>query len=496
MRPHGSPPVRQLMLALPCIVIILACTAVPMELRPSAEAFAEFIDFRLDGPDILENMIGYLPLGAVLHTRGAWTGIGFALALSLFAETTQVFSKGRSPSFVDVAANVIGAAISLAVFTRWKVVPAKIALGRRPAFIAATVAATYVALGAPVSTGAIEKTFTMIAAAPSWIAANERISTDPGKLEAHWTFDSIANDVVHDDSRNGLDALLVNRPQLVVGVDGHALAFNGADQWMIIGDPPALRITGSMTITAWINARAFPRDDAAILSNYGGLGYQLDITKDRGPREVGFKLTNTFGRRMIRYGRTTISTNRWYHVAGVYDAAGPSLNVYVDGRPDNGCFVGRISSRQYISGSDVYVGRRGGGGYGFIGAIDDVRVYSRALTDGEIAAQVDAIARTPSHPNSKAALDSECSRGEPADARIAGVLVALGMVVAVACVGLWPSPRFAVPCLLLSALTGVLVLPSIEQVVPQFFALGIPLLTLAGGATVLASVRSETIPRS
>ena len=77
-----------------------------------------------------------------------------------------------------------------------------------------------------------------------------------------------------------------------------------------------------MTISAWINSSAFPRDDAAIVSAFSGLGYQLDTTIDQGARTVGFKLANASGRLMARDGKTRLHTGRWYHVAGVYDAAG------------------------------------------------------------------------------------------------------------------------------------------------------------------------------
>ena len=36
-----------------------------------------------------------------------------------------------------------------------------------------------------------------------------------------------------------------------------------------------------MTISAWINSTAFPRDDAAIVSSHDPLGYQLDTTVDQ-----------------------------------------------------------------------------------------------------------------------------------------------------------------------------------------------------------------------
>ena len=77
-----------------------------------------------------------------------------------------------------------------------------------------------------------------------------------------------------------------------------------------------------MTISAWINSTAFPRDDAAIVSSHNprAQGYQLDTTVDRGVRTLGLKLANSCGQLMARYGRTPLAMNTWYYVVGVYDA--------------------------------------------------------------------------------------------------------------------------------------------------------------------------------
>ena len=92
-----------------------------------------------------------------------------------------------------------------------------------------------------------------------------------------------------------------------------------------------------MTISAWINSSSFPVDDATILSNHyhnGGqyLGFLLETTVDRGPRTLRFKLADECGRLVARYGATPLVVNRWYHVAGVYDAEARTLDVVLEWR--------------------------------------------------------------------------------------------------------------------------------------------------------------------
>jgi hypothetical protein len=115
------------------------------------------------------------------------------------------------------------------------------------------------------------------------------------------------------------------------------------------------------------------------------IGFQLDTTIDRGPRTVGFKLTTSAGGSMFRYGATTLQANSWYYVTGVYSAATSELHVYLNGQLDDGTLVGTVSASQQNSTANVNIGRRPGlNNFNFNGLIDDVRIYNRALTAGEV----------------------------------------------------------------------------------------------------------------
>ena len=214
------------------------------------------------------------------------------------------------------------------------------------------------------------------------------VAPPPSTIVAGYGFDEGAGGTAADASGHALTGTLVNGPTWVAGRYGTALNFNGADQYVNLANPTALRLTGSMTISGWINSSAFPGDDAAVVSKRGTDGFQLDTTIDRGPRTIGFKLTNSSGADMIRYGATAMQTNVWYHIAGVYNAATATMDVYLNGQLDNGPLVGNVTSSQRDSSQNVNVGRRPAGGFGFIGRIDDVRIYDRALTINEVQADL------------------------------------------------------------------------------------------------------------
>ena len=100
-----------------------------------------------------------------------------------------------------------------------------------------------------------------------------------------------------------------------------------------------------MTISAWIKSTSYPIDDAAIVSSHTSAvaGYQLDVTADRGPRTIGFKIANECGQLAARYGATPLLTDTSYHVAGVYNAEARTLDVYLNGKLDNGFLLGSVT---------------------------------------------------------------------------------------------------------------------------------------------------------
>ena len=192
-----------------------------------------------------------------------------------------------------------------------------------------------------------------------------------------------------DATGHGITGTLVNGATFTTaGKYGNALALDGVNDYVDLGNPGALQLTGSMTVSAWINATAFPSDDAAVVSdrNSGNLGFQLDTTVDTGRRTIGFKLTNSSGGDMIRYGATTLQTNTWYHIAGVYDAAAQTLHVYLNGQLDDGQLLGTVTATQQPSTLDVEIGQRPGnpGAFQFNGRIDDVRIADHAITQSQI----------------------------------------------------------------------------------------------------------------
>ena len=213
-------------------------------------------------------------------------------------------------------------------------------------------------------------------------------ATPPGSLVVAYNFNEGSGTIVRDASGHGITGNIFGATWTSGGRYGNALSFNGSTSYVDLGNPALLQITGSMTWSAWVKPAANPPNDGQIVAKSDNLsGWQLKTSPDTGPHTFGSAVsggTNAFAQ---RYSTTVRSLNVWYYVAGVYNAAGRTLDIYVNGVRDNGALIGTIPASQVNSAVNMNIGRRSGGYY-FNGIIDEVRIYNRALSQSEIQADM------------------------------------------------------------------------------------------------------------
>src|SRR5262245_54117047 len=253
MEYHTSPKVSIRLLA-PVLTLVLAATAIPIELRRPDFSLLNFGVFPVD---VAVNIAGYVPVGLVLAELGAFWAILLAALVAIGAEAAQFAMVHRDPSVIDVFANVAGAVLGVLVSRRWRIRSPHLTLDRSTAAVAAV--------------GAVTLIFGV------WMTSDympsPRGDKTPGTLEAHWTFDESHGRLVIDSAGHGLEGKFRGEPKRIVGGLGGALALNGSD-YMEVCASSTLRLVGSMTISAWIYPTSFPADDAAIVSSHNGQGYQ------------------------------------------------------------------------------------------------------------------------------------------------------------------------------------------------------------------------------
>jgi hypothetical protein len=203
------------------------------------------------------------------------------------------------------------------------------------------------------------------------------LAGEPG-LVAYWTFDEGQGKTAHDLSGNGLDGTLNGSPKWVNGQLGGALDFNGSSDFVEIPQNPRLSITGAITIAAWTNMRANSSGEMAIVSKGGWAANDLpyELTEERGG-VIFWQFYNDAGRDSC--SPNSPSAGEWHHIAATYD--GKVFKCYIDGvLGEEWAYAGAMPQNT----ASVTIGCRSRGGTFFNGMIDDVRLYDRALTAGQI----------------------------------------------------------------------------------------------------------------
>ncbi len=237
----------------------------------------------------------------------------------------------------------------------------------------------------------------------SGVASATTSNTPPATgLAAAYGMNEGSGTTVTDASGNGDTGTLNGATWTTSGKYGKALSFNGTSSYVNLGNPATLKLTGSMTLEAWVLATGNPADDGQIIAksdSYSPLvGWQFKTTPDTGKRTFGIGVSANGSSITQRYSKTVLALNTWYHVAGVYNASAQTLDIYVNGVLDDGVLSGTVPGVQFDPNTSVTLGKRSGGFY-FKGTIDEVRVYNRALTQAQIQSDMNSAVGSSSIPD-------------------------------------------------------------------------------------------------
>ena len=205
------------------------------------------------------------------------------------------------------------------------------------------------------------------------------------KLIAWWKFDEAEGDTMSDSSGNNHVGTLVSGPQWqpAGGKVGGALAFDGDGDFIDCGHDEGLNITGAVTIAAWIKLSK-STDDQKIAGNQDDIsgGYKLSIFSDKAELEVRDSGNALRNNRFVG-GGTILQPGVWYHIVGTYSQGG-SIKTYVNAKLDREQKTTNIlaaSSGPLKIGCEPF----NDGICLFNGLMDDLRIYSYALSQAEIA---------------------------------------------------------------------------------------------------------------
>ena len=201
-------------------------------------------------------------------------------------------------------------------------------------------------------------------------------------LLGHWTFDAPAGDVARDASGGGRDAKIAG-PVPVEGVLGGALRFDGKDDYVALGDFGEFE---AVTVAFWLKAEKFEADDGfhGLVTSDAWEEGVMHLPLREGKIDVYLHLGGSARGRLTSQ---RLKNGAWYHVAVVADTGSGLLRLFVNGGEQDVADISRLTGK--IKLGEQVVGREHDGekhARYFDGAIDDVRIYGRALDAGEIQA--------------------------------------------------------------------------------------------------------------
>jgi len=208
----------------------------------------------------------------------------------------------------------------------------------------------------------------MVALVAVSLAAPAVAAPDTG-LVAHYAFDEERGTVVKDHSAGAHDGTIHDATR-VKALSGRGLAFDGKSAYVECGDGKRLKLDRAVTVCAWIRPKGKPKGEP-IVAGEGTALWGLTHYKGR----VYFYISGGGN-----HCKANVPYHQWTHVAGAFD--GQRLRLYLNGE--------LAAQRDLKVETPIKTGttfRIGGGKKGtdfFDGIIDDVRVYSRVLSEEEL----------------------------------------------------------------------------------------------------------------
>jgi hypothetical protein len=215
-------------------------------------------------------------------------------------------------------------------------------------------------------------------------------------LVARWRFDE-GKGKAAVDSVSGKEDAILRRFWYLPGVSGTAVKFDGFTARIVRKASDAPHLTDAFTIEAWVVPQAYPWNWCAIVNQEKEhkAGYFFGID-DIG--RVGLHLTVDGKWYECTSEETIPFMEKWSHVAGTFDKDA-GITVYIDGKvaarlPVKGTLtfaadvdleIGRNHKKMLLN--PKWLVRKGvnfATSYSFDGLIDELKIYNRALSAGEV----------------------------------------------------------------------------------------------------------------
>jgi len=167
-----------------------------------------------------------------------------------------------------------------------------------------------------------------------------------------------------------------------------AVTFDGTDDQVAMGDVHDFAGTASFSIELWLNPTAptgvYRR---VIAKEISGRAWWMELASTASgiPNRLNFVREDAGGSSDVVRSSGALQAGTWYQVVGTYD--GTTMKMYVNGSLTDSA----ASSRSIENHSQPFtIGRSSGGGSPYGGLVDEVAVYSSALTAQQVSEHYNA----------------------------------------------------------------------------------------------------------
>jgi alpha-L-arabinofuranosidase len=204
---------------------------------------------------------------------------------------------------------------------------------------------------------------------------------------AHWTFDDGTGSTAADSSGNGNTATLGSGASWVTGnVGTNAISVAGAAAGVATANGPIINTAQSFTVSAWVELASLSGYQTIVsISGTNVSGFYLQLRGDTDTFAFARLPSDADGTATIAAATTTPVAGTWYHIVGVDDATAGMLTFYLDGQSMGSVAYtsGWAASGNVLIGHGLYSGAQ----TDFVnGSIDDVELFSSALSAAQVAA--------------------------------------------------------------------------------------------------------------
>ena len=202
---------------------------------------------------------------------------------------------------------------------------------------------------------------------------------------SYWSFDdgTITGGKVADVLGDN-DGELDGNPKSVAGKVGKALEFNG-ENFVHIPGTASLEFAGAeeMSVVAWVNADSDSPVKGVVAGCCGTIVAQRDVNgwalrfdgRNAG-QEMEFIVTPGW-QGDGGFGAAAFKKGEWHHIVGIINQK--DMQLYVDGKLEK---EQNYNGPMTTDGSETEIGKAGDGG--FVGIIDEVLIYNKALSANEV----------------------------------------------------------------------------------------------------------------